>query len=130
MWKFIINTPVYLCGDFNCNANISPNHIGSILHRQGLHLLNHEPTFYTDTSSNCLDIFATSEPGRIDSVQTTSPSLSGHSSLILSRKNGLGSGSNYQRHVLNYKKSNWEAINRELSTHNWEEITPNSIWIR
>ena len=114
--------PIYLCGDLNDNTLHTGSQIEPILQRQGLTILNNEPTFYTATSANCLDIFATSKPEDVDCIQTTSPTLSGHSSLILSKRAGIPKGLKYTRKVMDYTKTNWRAINETLGETHWEVI--------
>ena len=109
--------PIYLCGDLNDNILTNSSYIEPLLERQGLQIINREVTYYTSTSANCLDLFATSKPQDMCSIQTTSPTLSGHSSLILSKNIGLPKGKRYTRKVLDYNKTNWARINEEMRQH-------------
>ena len=115
--------PIYLCGDLNDNTLFTSSQIKPLLERQGLQILNNEVTYYTQTSANCLDIFATTKPQDVSSIQTTSPTLSGYSSLILSKRIGIPKGKKYTRKILDYKKTNWIRINQELRHYQWREIT-------
>ena len=114
--------PMYLCGDLNDNTLSMGSQIVPMLERQGLTILNDEATYYTSTSANCLDIFATSRPRDVQCMQTTSPTLSGHSSLILSKRVGIPKGQRYTRKVLDYTKTNWRNTNQTLSETEWQVI--------
>ena len=107
--------PVIICGDFNSNTLIRPCHIVPLLQRQGLHVVNNEATFFTPTSATCLDLFAVSQPKDVESVYTTSPSLSGHACLILCKNSKITKTNSYTRKVLNYKRTDWNAVNNSLS---------------
>ena len=115
--------PVYICGDFNNNTHSPNNNIVPLLNRQGFAVLNDEPTFYTQTSANCLDIFASTKPNDVNEVITCSPSLSGHSSLIMKKHLKLPKPKSYTRKILNYKKTNWTGVNTQLADVVWPEIT-------
>ena len=114
--------PVIICGDFNNNILVRPCQIVPLLQRQGLHVMNHEPTFITQTSSTCLDLFAVSQPSDVDCVLTASPSLSGHACLILCKNTKLPKSTSYSRKVLDYRHTDWLAVNRTLSLDTVHEI--------
>ena len=122
----LTNLPTYISGDFNCDVSKSPNRLESVLSHEGLHILNSEPTYYTDTSARCLDIFACSEPIRVDSTITTSPTLGDHCGLILCRKNHVVRSNEYTMKILDYKNTNWDCLNTSLVNKTWPEINVDS----
>ena len=115
--------PTYISGDFNCDVSAQPNRLESILSGEGLHVLNREATYYSSTSARCLEVFACSEPSRVEAMITTSPTLGDHSGVILCRGKHVKPSNTFTRKILDYQHTDWISAREELSRKTWRPLT-------
>ena len=117
----VTNVPIYLCGELN-NDTLNPkNVISPLLNRQGLTIMNCQPTHFA-TKPTCLNLFATSTPQKVNLVTTTGPSLSNHSAVILHKDGSSRESHGFTRSVTDYTRANWDVINDDLLAHSWSEL--------
>ena len=113
--------PVVLVGDLNCNILEKPNKLDSTCQSLGLRIINKEPTHITDHSSACIDVAIMSTPEKISSIYTTSPGASNHCGLILTIDCPAPKAHAYKKKILQYHKTNWEKVNRDIEKEDWPE---------
>jgi hypothetical protein len=113
---------IFLLGDLNCDMSIPNNKLERLLSNLHFTQVITSPTHITTTSETIIDIIATTSLDLVHSSMVRSPSLSNHcdTGILINLKNAKRQ--THPRQVYNYKKANWEKLNNDLKTHNWEPI--------
>ena len=97
------NMLIILGGDWNDDVNHPNSKVLQICARTGLVPLNYEPTHVTDTSSKCIDIVITNCAPLFTDIVTSSPCMSNHSPVIVSKKTSKAAKISYKREIHVYR---------------------------
>ena len=119
-----------MIGDFNLDSvNWHLNSSSNSTHSHFLNLFNDLGlTQLVQTAThkhNILDIFLTDSPYMVEDINVHDPGSfihSDHSSITFGIKAFLKIPKSKTRTVYNYKKANWDSLNRSLSRFDWEHI--------
>jgi hypothetical protein len=119
---------ILVVGDFNdvCTEWNSDHRLSDLklklfdyINANDLHQMIQEPTFYTDTSANILDILITDSPGYLQKVTLLPPLGSDHEVIKLDFKIQYSRDTAYLREVWDFKKGNFENLVRDLKIVPW-----------
>ena len=110
---------VVLGGNFNEDLLTSPNKLEDLCIKCGVEPLDGEATHTTATSSKCIDVVLTNAATTFSHVSTTSPSMSNHAPVVITRGNPTTHRPTIKRKVFLYEKTNWDHVNEVLSTADW-----------
>ena len=121
----------YIIGDFNCDSmNWHLNSSSNSTHSHFLNLFNDLGLTQlvqtaTHKHNNILDIFLTDSPDMVEDINVHDPGSfihSDHSPITSGIKAFLKIPKSKERIVYDYKKANWDSLNRSLSRIDWEHI--------
>jgi hypothetical protein len=101
---------------------IPNNRLEEILGNSNMTQLITEPTHFIPTSATIIDIIATSCLDLIIDAHVTSPSLSNHCDIAVLMTVGKVKGQKINRTIYDYKRADWENLNKNLKEHDWEDI--------
>ena len=130
---------VYLIGDFNDRCqDWNDNHVHSELKLELVELVNmsnmsqmiSEPTHFTQTSHNLLDIIITDSPHLISDSGTLPPMGTSRHSIIFCRTSNISSTKpKYYRDFWDYSRADFDGLNIAMSDIPWEAIEDEDISI-
>ena len=131
---------IYIVGDFNLpsvnwsnstsDSSIEQSFIDSF---NGL-CLSQLITSRTHNNGNMLDILLTNFENTVSDVQVLDPHSvckSDHFPISFTIKSSFSRKKSTKRKVYNFKKADWDAINRDLCSMNWQflnSLDPDSSW--
>jgi hypothetical protein len=135
MIERVLNTnadSIILGGDFNSRSRMwwlddinstEGTKLYDIMVKHSLSQLINEPTRITPISKSCIDLLFTNTPGYILQAGVKPPVLgSDHSNIIASIDLKNNNEPPTVRRVWKYHLTNIDALNRAISTHNWDRI--------
>lgn len=118
---------IVLVGDFNDDLlNPNKHHLKDIINHFSFHQLVDTPTRSTHNTNTLLDPIIVGDQNLFNNVTVLPPNCSDHNP-ILAKIEPCITRSSHKRKIRLYKHANWTSLKRDLSNHNWNELTTLSL---
>lgn len=112
---------MFLLGDFNVNVlSYNSNNFKDLLERQGFSNLINGPTNFTTQPGTCIDLIITNNTQLVETTNILTPVCSSHSPICMETKYFTHKEYAYKRTVRQYNQCNYDELNPELQSINWD----------